>query len=93
MKMWRLGKKVGAVLKVVREYFETKHMVNDKLEMKKWVDGDSNKGIIYLRDSNAGKVKKAVEKEKEGEELKMIEGAPVWEGLDLGQAVKDANME
>ena len=78
----------------MKKYFEEKHMIDNKAEMKKHVDADSNKGWVYIKDKDANKCRKSIEKNDE-DELVMIEAAKAWcskwDGLDLGELIREAN--
>ena len=62
--------------------------------MKKHVDADGTKGFIFVSDQEAGKVKRAVQKNDNGT-LSIVEGASVWlsrwAGLNLDRHVAQAN--
>ena len=82
-----------AVVKAVRTYFQEKHAVpDDPKQLKKWCDGDGTTGIVYVRQSSTGKVKKAAIKDA-SDNLTVAEGAPIWDGLDFEKIVQDANQE
>ena len=59
--------------------------------------GDATAGAPLLRgcttmvkDGSTGKLRKAVQKDAE-DKLVLVEGGPVWTGLDLGAAIAKAN--
>ncbi len=87
----QLGKKIGTIMKAAKNYVKDKHKIEDPKVMKKWVDGDSNKGFVYLRNLETGRMVKAAKKIEDGVDLEIAEGGPIWPEFNLKEVIDRAN--
>ena len=83
---------MGQAIKTIKKFFTEQHGVTEYADLKKCVDGDGNKGLIFVKENGGqSKLRRAIKKKEGSDDFEALSEAPIWMGLNLAGITEEMN--